>query len=75
MKALIRVSKEGKYFVAVDLVTHVADQGKTKREAISRLKRGLESHYQVLMEMARKDRRASVLELDIPHAETPGPVG
>lgn len=75
MKTVIRVSKEGKFYVAVDLLTHVADQGKTRQEAVARLKRGLEEHYQILTEMARKARGVSVLELDVGHAETPGPVG
>ena len=33
MKTLIRVYKEGKFYVAEDLVTNVADQGSTEEEA------------------------------------------
>jgi hypothetical protein len=30
MKTRIQIHKEGKYFVAIDLITNVADQGITK---------------------------------------------
>ena len=46
MKTLIEVHKEGKYFVAVDLLTNVADQGLSEKEAVQNLKEGLEEHYQ-----------------------------
>lgn len=52
MKILIQIHREGKYFVATNLITNVADQGMTENEAISRLKKGLEEHYQVLLELA-----------------------
>jgi len=45
MKAIVQVHKEGKYFVAEDLVTQVADQGLTKEEAIANLKKGLAERY------------------------------
>ena len=57
MKTLIQIHKEGKYFVAIDLIANVADQGLTQSEAISNLKKGLEEHYQVLLELAPKERR------------------
>jgi predicted RNase H-like HicB family nuclease len=41
LKTIISVKKEGKFYVATDLVTNVADQGSTEEEAISRLKQGL----------------------------------
>ncbi len=52
---MISVRKEGKFDVATDPVTNVADQGVTEEEAIERLKRGLEEHYQILREKARKN--------------------
>lgn len=52
MKAPFQIHKEGKYFVAIDLITNVADQGLTENEAVSNLKMGLEEHYQVLSELA-----------------------
>ena len=54
MKTLIQIHKEEKYFVAIDLITNVADQGLTESEAISNLKKGLEEHYQALLELAPK---------------------
>jgi predicted RNase H-like HicB family nuclease len=56
MKALFQIHKEGKYFVAIDVITNVADQGLTENEAISNLKKGLEEHYQVLLEQSPKGR-------------------
>jgi hypothetical protein len=47
LKNMIVVHREEKYFVAIDLITKVADQGATEEEAIARLKRGLEKHYLV----------------------------
>ena len=52
MKTTIQIYKEGKYFVAVDISTNVVDQGLTEEEAIKNLKKGLEEHYQILMELA-----------------------
>jgi predicted RNase H-like HicB family nuclease len=52
MKTLIRVYKDGKFYVAEDLVTNVADQGATKEEALAGLKKGLEEHYKILLELA-----------------------
>ena len=57
--------KEGKYYVATDLVTNVTDQGLTEREAIKRLKKGLEEHYQILMEMAPKGSKTSFIEIEV----------
>jgi hypothetical protein len=34
MKTLIEVYREGKYFVAIDLLTNVADQGLSEQEAL-----------------------------------------
>jgi predicted RNase H-like HicB family nuclease len=49
LKTIISVKKEGKFYVATDLVTNVADQGSTEEEAISRLKQGLLEHCLLLM--------------------------
>jgi predicted RNase H-like HicB family nuclease len=58
VKTLIQTHKEGKYFIAIDLITNVADQGLTESEAVSNLKKGLEEHYKVLLEMATKGRNS-----------------
>jgi len=47
MKTLIEVHREGKYYVAIDLLTHVADQGLTGEEAVRNLKKGLNEHHQL----------------------------
>lgn len=65
MKTIIQIHKEGKYFVAVDLITNVADQGLTEKEAVSNLKNGLEEHYQILMELSPKGQKLSFLDIDV----------
>ncbi|MCS4540745.1 MAG: hypothetical protein HY929_00250 [Euryarchaeota archaeon] len=65
MRTVIQVYKEDKYFVAVDLVTNVADQGLTEEEAVANLKKGLEEHYQILMELSPKDRKISFLDIEV----------
>jgi len=75
LKAVISVQKEGKFYVATDLVTNVADQGKTEDEAITRLKQGLEEHYQILMELAPKGAKTSFIEIEVEkHAKASGAV-
>ncbi len=75
MKTIIQIHKEGKYFVAVDLVTNVADQGLTEKEALGNLKKGLEEHYQILMELAPKDQKISFLDIEIEkYAQTASPL-
>ena len=65
MKTLIQIHKEGKYYVAIDLITNVADQGSTEEEAVSKLKKGLEEQYQVLLELAPKGRKLSFLDIEV----------
>ncbi|CAD7766992.1 MAG: hypothetical protein DNFNHJIP_00397 [Candidatus Argoarchaeum ethanivorans] len=75
MKTIIQIHKEEKYFVAVDLITNVADQGLTEEEAVANLKKGLEEHYQILMELAPKDKRISFLDIEVEkYAQTSRPV-
>jgi predicted RNase H-like HicB family nuclease len=61
MKTIIQVHKEGKFYVATDLITNVADQGATEKEAIGNLKKGLEEHYRILMELTPKGRKLSLI--------------
>ena len=76
MKTLIQIHKEGKYFVAIDLITNVADQGFTEEEAISNLKKGLEEHYQILLELAPKGRKLSFLDIEVERfAQAPSSLG
>ena len=65
MKTIIQTHKEDKYYIAVDLITNVADQGITEEEAVNNLKKGLEEHYQILMELAPKDQKISFLDIEV----------
>ena len=74
MKTIIQIHKEGKYFVVSDLITNVADQGLTEEEALANLKKGLEEHYQILMELAPKDNKISFLDIEVEkYTKTSGP--
>ena len=76
MKTIIQTHKEGKYFVAVDMITNVADQGSTEEEATKNLKKGLEEHYQILMELAPKDHKISFLDIEVEkYVQTSRPIG
>ncbi len=66
MDTLIQIYRDGDWFVAIDLATNVADQGKTKEEAISRLKEGLQEHYAVLLELIDADRSFETLTVEVP---------
>ncbi|VUT28148.1 MAG: hypothetical protein SYNGOMJ08_00710 [Candidatus Syntrophoarchaeum sp. GoM_oil] len=75
MKTIIQIHREDKYFVAVDLITDVADQGLTEEEAVANLKKGLEEHYQILMELAPKDWKISFLDIEVEkYAQTSRPI-
>ncbi len=65
MKTLIEVHREGKYFVAVDLLTNVADQGSSEEEATKNLKKGLEEHYQLLIELTPHDHKLTYLDIEV----------
>jgi predicted RNase H-like HicB family nuclease len=65
MKTLIEVHKEGKYFVAVDLITNVADQGLTEEEAVKNLKLGLEEHYQLLIKLLPRGHKLTYLDIEV----------
>lgn len=66
MDTIIQVYQEDDWYVAIDLATNVADQGKTREEAISRLKIGLEEHYAVLLEVIEKDHSLETLSVEVP---------
>jgi len=65
MKTLIEVHQEGKYFVAIDLLTNVADQGLTEQEALQNLKKGLEEHYQLLIDLTPRDHKLTYLDIEV----------
>ena len=65
MKTLIEVHKEGNYFVAVDLLTNVADQGTSEEEAVRNLKKGLEEHYQLLIDLTPSNHKLTYLDIEV----------
>jgi predicted RNase H-like HicB family nuclease len=65
MKTLIEIHQEGKYFVAIDLITNVADQGLTEQEALQNLKKGLEEHYQLLIDLTPRDHKLTNLDSEV----------
>jgi len=75
MEAIIQVSKDGKYYVAADMITGVADQGLTKEEAIANLKKGLKERYEVLMDLASRSPKTVRLDIEVgKHAKAPASV-
>lgn len=62
MRTLIDLHKEGKYYVAMDLLSNVADQGLSENEALENLKRGLEEHYRLLIELIPPGHTLSYME-------------
>jgi predicted RNase H-like HicB family nuclease len=65
MKTLIDVHKEGKFIVATDLLSNVADQGLSENEATENLKRGLEEHYRLLIDLTPQGHTLSYLEIRV----------
>ena len=65
MKTLIEIHREGKYFVAINLLTNVADQGLTEHQALQNLKKGLEEHYQLLIELTPRDHKLTDLDREV----------
>lgn len=65
MKAIIDVRKEGKWYVATDLVTQVADQGMTRKEAVDNLMQSLRERYELLLELAPRRKGAKILEVEV----------
>jgi predicted RNase H-like HicB family nuclease len=65
MKTLIDVHREGKFVVATDLLSNVADQGLSETEALENLKRGLEEHYRLLVDLTPQGHTLSYLEIGV----------
>ena len=65
MRIIIRIEKDGKYYVAEDLVTQVADQGLTEEEAVANLKKGLEERYRLLMELSPPSQKTAYLDIGV----------
>ena len=59
------MKKEGKWYVATDLITHVTDQGATREEALANLMKGLKEHYELLLELAPRRRGTRILDVEV----------
>ena len=59
------MKKEGKWYVATDLITHVVDQGTTREEALANLMKGLKEHYELLLERAPRRRGTRVVDVEV----------
>jgi predicted RNase H-like HicB family nuclease len=68
MKTLIEVHKDGNYVVAIDLLSNIADQGLTEKEALSNLTRGLEEHYRLLIELTPAGHMLKYLDIEVENA-------
>ena len=67
MKILAEIYREGRFFIARDLQTKIADQGLTEDEAIRNLKQGLADHYQLLLEMNPPGHKLAYLDIEVDH--------
>lgn len=65
MKTLNDVHREGKFFVAVDLLSTLADQGFTEEEALKNLRRGIEEHYELRIELTPRDHALMYLKFEV----------
>ena len=64
MKAVIEVTREDEWYVATDLVTQVADQGRTPEEAKANLVKGLRERYETLLELAPKRKDVEIVDVE-----------
>ncbi len=67
MKTLAEIYREGRFFIARDLQTKIADQGLTEDEAVRNLKQGLADHYQLLREMNPPGHKLVYLDIEVDH--------
>ena len=51
MKILVEMYREGRFFIARDLLTKIADQGLTENEAVQNLKKGVADHCHSLLNL------------------------
>lgn len=65
MKILIEIFREGRFFIARDLLTKIADQGLSENEAVQNLKKGLGDHYRILIEMNPPGHQLSWLDIEV----------
>jgi predicted RNase H-like HicB family nuclease len=65
MKTLIDIHREGKFFVATDILSNVADQGLSEKEALENLTRGLEEHYRLIIDLTPQGHTLSYREIEV----------
>jgi hypothetical protein len=65
MKILVEMYREGRFFIARDLLTKIADQGLTENEAVRNLKKGVEDHCRLLIEMNPPGHTLSYLDIEV----------
>jgi predicted RNase H-like HicB family nuclease len=65
MKILVEIYREGRFFIARDLLTKIADQGLTENEAVQNLKKGIADHYQLLVEMNLPGHKLTYLDIEV----------
>ena len=73
MKILVEIYREGRFFIARDLLTKIADQGMTENEAVRNLKRGVEDHCQLLIEMTPPGHTLSYLDIEVDNLDGASP--
>ena len=65
MKTVIDVKKEGRWYVATDLLTQVADQGTTRAAAISALTKALQERHELLLQLVAKHPSMQVVDVEV----------
>jgi hypothetical protein len=65
MKTLIEVHREGNYFVAVDLLTNVADKSLSEDEAVQNLREGLKEHYPPLIGLTPRNHKLTCPDIGV----------
>jgi len=62
-RAVVETHKEGKWYVATDLITNVSDYGNTEKEALDRLKDGIQARYISILE--RQKESENLIEVKV----------
>jgi len=65
MKILADLYREGRFFIARDLLTKIADQGLTGNEAVQNLKKGVADHCQLLVELNPPGHSLAWLDIEV----------
>jgi hypothetical protein len=65
MKILVEIYREGRFFLARDLLTTITDQGLTGSEAVQNLKKGVAEHCQLLVELNSPGHTLAWLDIEV----------